>query len=267
MRAAESAIVFEPIGEHSLKGKTSPVPAWRALRVVAQRGGQGRADALEAPFVGRDEELRQLKELLHAVGRERRARLVSITGPGGIGKSRLVWELEKYIDGVAEDIYWHRGRSPSYGEGITFWALGEMVRRRAQADRGRRRGRPRASASRRPSTSTWPIASERERIGPALLALLGVEDGAGRRARRALPGLAHSSSSASPSAARPCSCSRTSSGPIRACSTSSTTCSTGRAGLPIMVVTPGPTGALRPAARLGRRPPPPDRAGARAADR
>ena len=103
-RAAESAIVFEPIGDHSLKGKTSPVPAWQALRVVAQRGGQGRTDTLEAPFVGRDEELRQLKEQLHAVGRERRARLVSITGPGGIGKSRLVWELEKYIDGVSEAI-------------------------------------------------------------------------------------------------------------------------------------------------------------------
>ena len=99
-RAAESAIVFEPIGDHSLKGKTSPVPAWQAIRVVAARGGQGRADALEAPFVGRDEELRELKEVLHAVGRDRRVRLVSITGPGGIGKSRLVWELEKYIDGV-----------------------------------------------------------------------------------------------------------------------------------------------------------------------
>ena len=139
-RAAESAIVFEPIGDHSLKGKTSPVPAWQALRVVAARGGQGRADALEPPFVGRDEELRQLKEVLHAVGRDRRARLVSITGPGGIGKSRLVWELEKYIDGVAEDIYWHRGRSPSYGEGVTFWALGEMVAAARAAHRGRRRG-------------------------------------------------------------------------------------------------------------------------------
>ena len=69
-------------GDHSLKGKASPVPAWRALRVVAQRGGQGRADVLEPPFVGREEELRQLKDALHAVGRERRPRLVSITGPG-----------------------------------------------------------------------------------------------------------------------------------------------------------------------------------------
>ena len=174
-RAAESAIVFERIGDHSLKGKTSPVPAWQALRVVAQRGGQGRADTLEAPFVGRDEELRQLKEQVHTVGRERRPRLVSITGPGGIGKSRLVWELEKYIDGVSEDIYWHRGRSPSYGEGITFWALGEMVRRRAilteDDDEATTRGRIAATLD-----DYIGDASERERIGPALLSLLGVDE-------------------------------------------------------------------------------------------
>jgi class 3 adenylate cyclase/predicted ATPase len=174
-RASESAIVFEPIGESSLKGKTSPVPAWKALRVVAQRGGHGRADTLEAPFVGRDEELRQLKEQLHTVGRDRRARLVSITGPGGIGKSRLVWELEKYIDGVSDRIYWHRGRSPSYGEGITFWALGEMVRRRAQLTED-----DDESATRERIALTLDEyvedASERERIGPALLSLLGVEE-------------------------------------------------------------------------------------------
>ncbi len=174
-RAAESAIVFEPIGDHSLKGKTSPVPAWRALRVVAQRGGHGRTDTLEAPFVGRDEELRQLKEQLQTVGRDRRARLVSITGPGGIGKSRLVWELEKYIDGVQDRIYWHRGRSPSYGEGITFWALGEMVRRRAQLteDDDEATTRERIAVT---LDEYVEDASERERIGPALLTLLGVEE-------------------------------------------------------------------------------------------
>ena len=174
-RSAERSIVFEPLGEHSLKGKTSPIPAWKAVRVVAQRGGQGRSDALEPPFVGRDEELRQLKEVLHAVGREARPRLVSITGPGGIGKSRLVWELEKYIDGVSEDIYWHRGRSPSYGDGIAFWALGEMVRRRAglTEDDDEVTTRERIAET---LDEYVPDASERERIGAALLSLLGVEE-------------------------------------------------------------------------------------------
>jgi hypothetical protein len=86
---------------------------------------------LEPPFVGRESEFHLLKELLNATGRESRARLVSLVGIAGIGKSRLAWELEKYIDGIAEDVYWHQGRSPAYGEGVAFWALGEMVRARA----------------------------------------------------------------------------------------------------------------------------------------
>ncbi len=174
MRAAERSIAFEATGDWSLKGKTSPIPAWQAVRVIAQRGGQGRSDGLEPPFVGRDEELRQLKDALHAAGRERRIRLVTISGPGGIGKSRLVWELEKYVDGISERVRWHRGRSPSYGEGITFWALGEMVRRRAglteDADEPTTRERIAATLE-----EFVPDASERERIGPALLSLLGLE--------------------------------------------------------------------------------------------
>jgi class 3 adenylate cyclase/tetratricopeptide (TPR) repeat protein len=173
--AAERSVLFEPLGDHSLKGKTSPVPAWRAVRVVAARGGQGRTDALEPPFVGRDEELRQLKEHLHAAGRDRRPRLISITGSGGIGKSRLVWELEKYVDGVTEDVWWHRGRSPSYGEGISFWALGEMVRRRASLaeddDEATTRMRIRSTVE-----AFVAETDSREDVAGALLALLGVED-------------------------------------------------------------------------------------------
>ena len=104
---------------------------WRAVAVVARRGGQGRTAALEPPFVGRDEELRLLKEQLHATAREGKPRLVTIVGQAGIGKSRLAWELEKYLDGLVETVLWHEGRSPSYGEGISYWALAEIVRGRA----------------------------------------------------------------------------------------------------------------------------------------
>ena len=174
MRAASAAIVFEPAGEQALKGKTAPVPAWQAQRVIAQRGGRGRAESLEPPFVGRDEEFRLLKDLLHATGRERRARLVSITGPAGIGKSRLAWELEKYIDGVVEDVFWHRGRSPSYGEGITFWALGEMVRRRAGLAENDDEATTRAQVA---QTVAQYVTDEADRrwVEPALLTLLGLE--------------------------------------------------------------------------------------------
>ncbi len=129
-RSAESAIVFEPVGEQDLKGKVAPVPAYRAVRVVAQRGGVGRGEQLEAPFMGRDAELRLVKDLFHGAPREKRPRLVSIIGQAGIGKSRLAWEFLKYIDGIAMTVRWHQGRSPAYGEGISFWALAEMVRSR-----------------------------------------------------------------------------------------------------------------------------------------
>ena len=129
--AAARAIAFAEVGALSLKGKAEPVQAWRALRVVARRQGIGRSEGLEPPFVGRDAELRAVKGQLHATMSEARARLVSVTGVPGIGKSRLGWEFLKYVDGLADTVFWHQGRSPAYGEGITFWALGEMVRMRA----------------------------------------------------------------------------------------------------------------------------------------
>jgi class 3 adenylate cyclase/tetratricopeptide (TPR) repeat protein len=174
MRAASAAIAFEAAGEQALKGKTAPVAAYRALRVVAQRGGEGRSDLPEPPFVGRDEELRLLKDLIATTGRDRRTRLVSITGPGGIGKSRLAWELEKFIDGISETIYWHRGRSPAYGEGITYWALGEMIRRRAGLvetdDEAVTRERIRSTVA-----EYVPTDDDRRWVEPALLTLLGLE--------------------------------------------------------------------------------------------
>ena len=177
-RAAGGAIVFEAAADQLLKGKASPVPAWRALRVVAQRGGVGRSETLEAPFVGRDEELRQLKDLFHATGREGRPRLVSVIGPAGIGKSRLAWEFLKYVDGLVERVLWHDGRSPSYGEGITFWALGEMIRGRAGLQETDDEQTTRAGIAAMLATHV-PDESERAWIAPALLSLLGVESGVG----------------------------------------------------------------------------------------
>ncbi len=130
-RASSRAISFVSVDALSLKGKQEPLSAWRAVRVVGEVGGFGRGSAPEPPFGGRDEELRLVKELLHATGREGRPRLVAISGVAGIGKSRLVWELQKYVDGLTESVYWHQGRCPSYGEGVTFWAFAEMVRGRA----------------------------------------------------------------------------------------------------------------------------------------
>jgi class 3 adenylate cyclase len=131
-RASESAVVYEDAGSFELKGKDGLVPLWRALRVVSGARGSLKSHGLEAPFVGRDRELRQIKELFHASAEERKAQLVSVTGIAGIGKSRLAWEFYKYIDGLSGLTYWHRGRCLAYGEGVTYWALADMVRMRCR---------------------------------------------------------------------------------------------------------------------------------------
>jgi class 3 adenylate cyclase/tetratricopeptide (TPR) repeat protein len=130
MRATKAAIAYDDMGTHELKGKAEPVRLFRALRVTAGRGGALKGEGLEPPFVGRDRELRLVKALFHASADEKKAHLVSVAGIAGIGKSRLSWEFEKYVDGLIDDVWWHRGRCLAYGDGVAYWALAEMVRMR-----------------------------------------------------------------------------------------------------------------------------------------
>ncbi len=129
-RLTGSAIAFADAGEHTLKGKAEPQRLWRAVRVLSAVGGSQRVDGLEAPLTGRDAELRTIKDLFHAAAERRVPRLVLVSGPAGVGKSRLGWEFEKYADGLAAEVWWHRGRCLSYGEGVAFWALAQIVRQR-----------------------------------------------------------------------------------------------------------------------------------------
>jgi predicted ATPase/class 3 adenylate cyclase len=174
-RASEAAIAYEDASVHQLKGKADPVELYRALRVTAGRAGALKSVGLEPPLVGRDRELRLIKELFHASADERRAHLVSVIGVGGHGKSRLVWEFFKYIDGVAVRIAWHRGRCLAYGEGVTYWALAEMVRMRADIVEGEEiesaRAKLRAAVEER-----VPDPGEREWVEPRLAHLLGLEE-------------------------------------------------------------------------------------------
>ena len=176
---SEAAVVYEDAGEHELKGKAEPVRLWRALRVVAATGGAQRSSALEPPFAGRNRELRMVKELFHASADDHRAQLVSVVGGAGIGKSRLVWEFFKYLDGLAIDTRWHRGRCLAYGEGVTYWALAEMVRTNASILEGED-----------PDTAlpklleaveiVLPDPEERRWVEPRLASLLGLETGPAR---------------------------------------------------------------------------------------
>jgi class 3 adenylate cyclase/tetratricopeptide (TPR) repeat protein len=175
-RATEATVAYEDAGLHEMKGKTEPMQLWRAMRVVAGRGGSMRSAGLEAPFVGRNRELQLVKDLFHATEEERRAQLVLVSGIAGIGKSRLAWEFEKYIDGLAVATFWHRGRCLSYGEGVAYWALAEMVRMRC----GILEDEHAVSAGEK-LTSTLeehvPDAEERRWVRPRIAHLLGLEDG------------------------------------------------------------------------------------------
>jgi class 3 adenylate cyclase len=172
-RLADSAIGFADAGEHALKGKTDPVRLWRATRVLAGVGGSQRVDGLEAPLTGRDAELRTVRDLFHATAERRVPRLVLVAGPAGVGKSRLGWEFEKYIDGLTVQVWWHRGRCLSYGDGVAFWALAEIVRQRlgiAEEDPGE------AAAARLTAglEEFLPDSAERAYVGVRLGRLLGV---------------------------------------------------------------------------------------------
>jgi class 3 adenylate cyclase len=174
-RASEQAVVYEEAGLHELKGKAEPIELFRALRVVSGIGGTLKSAGLEAPFVGRERELKVIKELFHASAHDRRAHLVSVTGIAGIGKSRLAWEFYKYFDGIVDTVWWHRGRCLAYGEGVAYWALADMVRMRC-----------RITEEEEPDSARQKLAAtlhehlldpeERSFVEPRLAHLLGLEE-------------------------------------------------------------------------------------------
>jgi len=175
-RASDAAIAYEDAGTFDLKGKAEPVPLWRAIRVLGGVRGAQKSTGLEAPFLERERELRLVKELFHVCADECRAHLVSILGVAGIGKSRLSWEFFKYIDGVATDVRWHQGRCLPYGEGVSFWALAEMVRTRCAILEGEEQASA-LSKLRQALGESVPDPEERKWIEPRIAHLLGLEEG------------------------------------------------------------------------------------------
>jgi len=174
-RATEAAVAYEQAGMHDLKGKAEPIALYRALRVVAGRGGLLKSERLEAPFVGRDRELRLVKDVFNASTEDRRAHLVQVTGIAGIGKSRLAWEFFKYMDGVKGIYLWHRGRCLAYGQGVTYFALAEMVRGRAGILEAE--DRDSALAKLQATVDQYvPDAEDRRFVLPRLAHLIGLEE-------------------------------------------------------------------------------------------
>ena len=124
-RATEQAFDYRELDPVEAKGKSQPVGAWEALR-PRSRIGVERVHG--AALVGRRREVDLLGDALARVLQDRSSQLVTIVGVPGIGKSRLVLELYEAVDRQPGLIAWRHGRCLPYGEGITFWALGEMVK-------------------------------------------------------------------------------------------------------------------------------------------
>jgi class 3 adenylate cyclase/tetratricopeptide (TPR) repeat protein len=130
-RLTENAIEHREAEPVVAKGKTDPVTVWEPIAPkarlgvdIAFRGG--------APLVGRSDELNALLDAVARSQRDRAPQLVTLVGVPGIGKSRLVWELFSALDtDPTQYVTWRQGRSLPYGDGVAFWALGEMTKAQA----------------------------------------------------------------------------------------------------------------------------------------
>src|SRR6266851_5166425 len=126
-RATERIFDYEPLEPVTAKGKAEPLAIWRPLRPRARFGSElTRTHA--APLVGRELERQLLVGTFERAAQQRSCQLVTIVGEPGVGKSRLCAELFRYIDELPGLVSWRQGRCLPYGEGIAFWALGEIVK-------------------------------------------------------------------------------------------------------------------------------------------
>ena len=125
--STKDVIEYRELEPLTLKGKAEPVPAWQALRIKARTRGDRPRLGLESRLVGRDEELAVLKQTLRRVETEGRPALVTLVGPAGVGKSRLVAELERYVEGLPQLVYWRRGRCLAYGN-TSYSAFADAIK-------------------------------------------------------------------------------------------------------------------------------------------
>ena len=129
MRLVRDAVAAEPVEPLVMKGKSDPIPAFRLIEVTT--GVAGVARRLDSPMVGRDRPLAQLRQAFDAAVADRSCQLFTVLGAPGVGKSRLVAE---FLGAVQSEATVLRGRCLPYGEGITFFPVGEVVKEAAGLD-------------------------------------------------------------------------------------------------------------------------------------
>jgi class 3 adenylate cyclase/tetratricopeptide (TPR) repeat protein len=118
LRLVHNVVEVAPVEPLALKGKSEPVQAWRLLAVTEETRRQH-----GTPMVGRERQRRLLPEAFANVCADRACHLVTILGAAGVGKSRLAAEFLAEVDATVV-----RGRCLSYGEGITYWPVVEVLK-------------------------------------------------------------------------------------------------------------------------------------------
>jgi class 3 adenylate cyclase/tetratricopeptide (TPR) repeat protein len=180
-RLTQDMFDFERLEPMRVKGKARPLSLWR-VSAARSRFGADPERPSSTPFIGREDELEVLKRTFARAVRKPSVQLVTLMGEPGVGKSRLLREFFSHIDDLPELVFWRQGRCLPYGEGVTFWALGEIVK--AQAGILESDGPEEASTKLSAATMTLvPDAVEREwltgRVAP-LVGLAAPDGGADR---------------------------------------------------------------------------------------
>ena len=163
------AIQYDELPAVTAKGKAEPVAAWLA-RAPVVRCGVDVDRAHLTPLVGREVELSFLQALLKKAVSSATPQFAVLLGEPGIGKSRLVQELFAHVDSRPEMITWRQGHCLPYGENVTFWALGEIVKAHAGILESDARESVEAKLE-----AVIPGGEDREWVRQRLRALLGLE--------------------------------------------------------------------------------------------
>ena len=129
-RATRTLFEFEQLDAVRVKGKAQPLAIWRVAGARSRLGVDADPRPV-TPFIGRADELDALCQRYQQVLRDHAVGLVTVVGEPGVGKSRLVQELLRFVDAQHQLVAWRHAHCLPYGDGVTFWALGEIVKAQA----------------------------------------------------------------------------------------------------------------------------------------
>ncbi len=171
-RATRDVIEYAEHEPVVAKGKSEPIPVWEAVQVRSRLGMDVERSTL--PLVGRTRELGVMVDAFERAKSEREPQLVTLVGVPGIGKSRLVGAFFSHLEARPDLVWWRQGRALPYGDGVSFWAVAEMVKAQAGIAEN---DPPDACAEKLRASVEQLVPDEAERawVTDHLLPLVGVE--------------------------------------------------------------------------------------------